>query len=110
MTKENRYDFSIWHPLDHWPGTRRCRSFYGGWRRHLVIAWQFHRRDQVVGLFTKQTTCRLGYHKIDVWVLTSTPIGSQPLPTDRFTAVCRYCRTRRPATRQEIAEKWKVET
>lgn len=48
-------DFSIFHPLDHWPGSPYCRTWPGGWRRHLKLAWE-HK-------WHAATLCRLGWHK-----------------------------------------------
>ncbi len=57
-------DFSQFHPIgDHWPGSAHCRTFYGGWRRHLYLAWVFHRRDQVIGAFRRPLLCPLGRHR-----------------------------------------------
>jgi hypothetical protein len=61
-------DFSEFHPTgDHWPGTARCQALYGGWRRHLYLAWVFHRRDQVLGPFRKVLCCPFGRHRWQVW-------------------------------------------
>lgn len=102
-----KFDFSQYHPLDHWPGTSRCRQHYGGWRNHLVIAWDFHRREQVYGWFARWTTCPLGRHKWRVWRAVHRPDGEGPLvpreigaPGD-YTAVCAYCHRRRTATEDE---------
>lgn len=100
-----KLDFSQWHPLDHWPGTRRCREHYGGWRRHLTIAWEFHRRDQVVGWFARWTTCLMGRHSWQVWRVVRRidefrQAGKVGAPGD-YKPVCRYCHRRRTATEDE---------
>lgn len=100
-----KFDFSQFHPLDHWPGTSRCREHYGGWRRHLVIAWQWHRRDQVVGWFARWTTCLADRHKWAVFRLVRKP-GPRILPREigapgDYTALCRYCGRTRTATEDE---------
>jgi hypothetical protein len=51
-------DFSQFHPLDHFPGTRRCRSLPGGTLNHLVMDWQYRRQDQLRAL----TLCKIGRH------------------------------------------------
>lgn len=99
-------DFSQWHPLDHWPGTRRCRQHYGGWRRHLHVAWMMGRRDQVVGWFARPTTCVVGRHSWNVFRFVREPGLLRTLTTklgapDDYTAVCRYCHRRRTATEEE---------
>jgi len=51
--------FAQFHPLDHWPSLRgRCGNFYGGWRRHLYLAWTFKWR----GAVRTSTLCKLGLH------------------------------------------------
>lgn len=100
-----RLDFSQWHPLDHWPGTRRCRQHYGGWRHHLKIAWDYRRRDQVYGWFARWTTCLLDRHKWSVWRRVREP-GPRIIPRETgapgdYTAMCRYCHRTRTATEDE---------
>lgn len=103
MTK---FDFSQFHPLDHWPFTARCREHYGGGRHHLSIAWDFRRRDEVVGFFARWSTCVLGRHKWRVWKRSQRPIdqviGSRVMgePGD-YRAVCAYCHRSRTATEDE---------
>lgn len=63
-----RWDFSQFHPLDHWPLTRRCRAHYGGARRHLYLAWIMGRRDQWFGWWFRLAGCRLkGKHAEVLW-------------------------------------------
>lgn len=100
-------DFSRYHPLDHWPGTQRCRQHYGGWRHHLSLAWTYHRRDQVIGWFARWTTCLYGRHGWQVWRRVERPDPGGPLiPKERgepsdYTGMCRYCHLRRTATEDE---------
>lgn len=98
------FDFSMYHPLDHWPFTARCREHYGGGRHHLRIAWAFRRRDQVYGWGLRWTTCLIGRHRWDVWrrgggglPRTGGPLGQ---PSD-YRAHCRYCPASRTATEDE---------
>jgi hypothetical protein len=57
-------DFSGFHPIDHYPGTGRCRSLPGGFRRHLDLAWEFKWPQQL----GRATWCRIGRHKwVDGW-------------------------------------------
>lgn len=102
-------NFSRYHPLDHWPGTKRCRAHYGGWRNHLVMTWRFRRSEQVIGWFWKPLLCPLGIHRISIWCKTVDPVDLfKASADDKYTAICR-CGYSRPATREEIAERWKVE-
>jgi hypothetical protein len=61
-----RYDFSKFHPIDHYPWQPRCRRFYGGWRRHLVIAWMITYRQRCRSFLLKPwytgVLCRMGRH------------------------------------------------
>ena len=99
-------DFSQFHPLDHWPYTERCRAHYGGGRHHLRIAWDFRRREQVVGYFARWTTCVVGRHRWRVWKRTMRldDIGGRNrvlgAPGD-YRAMCAYCHTDRTATEDE---------
>lgn len=99
-------DFSQYHPLDHWPFSARCRDHYGGGRHHLRIAWRFRRRDEVVGVFARVSTCVIGRHKWQVWRRSNRPLGevlgSRVIgkPGD-YMAACAYCHTTRTATEDE---------
>lgn len=84
-----RLDFSQFHPLDHWPGTRRCRQLYGGWRNHLHLTWAFRRREQVAYPFVRVFRCPFGRHKFEVWTVRDLD------GTRKVKPVCAYC----PATR-----------
>lgn len=61
-----RLDFSRFHPLDHWPGTRRCWTLPGGIRQHLQVAWMLGRRDQVMKPVYRLFLCPLGRHDVRV--------------------------------------------
>jgi len=78
----DKVDFSQFHPLDHWPGTARCRGFYGGTRNHLSMAWDFKWRAEI----KHHTKCRLGLHE----VVQAWRMGPNPAT---FT-VCRNCSKR----------------
>lgn len=79
-------DFSEYHSTgDHWPGDRRCRTMYGGWRRHLYLAWRFHRRDQAIGFFRRPLLCRFGRHRRQVWY------GKRPGKKSTVHPVCPDC-------------------
>lgn len=58
-------DFSQFHPLDHFPGTRRCRSLPGGTRNHLALDWQYRRMHALRAV----TLCKVGRHSwVGGWV------------------------------------------
>jgi hypothetical protein len=61
--KTAKLDFSIWHPLDHWPGSPYCQSLYGGWRRHLQLAWDYRWSDRLLKPWHK-VTCKFDHHHI----------------------------------------------
>jgi hypothetical protein len=88
-------NFDLWHPLDHWPWQRRCRQFYGGWRRHLWLAWSFEYREEIewwlLRPFYLLFLCRLGRHKLT----TSWQRGRG------YEVSCWYCDYRRPARADE---------
>jgi hypothetical protein len=57
-------DFSEFHPLDHLPGSARCRELPGGIRNHLAMAWEYKWRREVA----VQTLCRIGrHHECNAW-------------------------------------------
>lgn len=51
-------DFSIWHPLDHWPWEKRCREHHGGPRNHLKLTWEYRRKPWLL----MHTICKVGIH------------------------------------------------
>jgi hypothetical protein len=54
-----KLDFTRFHPLDHWPGTLRCRQLPGGTRNHLTLAWQYKWSRQLAAV----TLCAIGRHR-----------------------------------------------
>lgn len=82
-------DFSEFHPLDHWPGTRYCRSLPGGTKRHLNYAWHERRKDQILKPWYRIFHCTFGDHKFLIWYHRN--------KEDKIviTPMCKYC----PATR-----------
>lgn len=91
------FDFSDYHPLDHWPGTRRCWAHPGGVRRHLWLAWVMGRRDQVARPFRRRLCCPFGWHRWNVWYGTGFPDGRT-----RINPMCAYCRAERLPSEHEI--------
>lgn len=65
-----KIDFSEFHPLDHWPLTRRCRGLPGGTRNHLHLTWVYRRREQALHPLYKLVLCPLGRHHVQVWYAT----------------------------------------
>lgn len=53
------FDYSEFHPLDHWPWQPYCWGWYGGVPRHISLWWDFQAEDQ---LFSA-TLCRIGRHR-----------------------------------------------
>jgi hypothetical protein len=51
-------DLSIFHPLDHRPWSRRCRSMHGGGRHHLALLWMYEWRPRWLSM----VCCPLGFH------------------------------------------------
>lgn len=89
-------DFSVFHPLDHWPWEKRCSEFHGGWRWHLKIAWHFRRREQVLWPWNR-LLCTFDKHR---WIR-----GSRQLDDGVWVSIhCRECRLSRAATDEEIKE------
>jgi hypothetical protein len=64
-----------YHPIDHWPGTRICRQYYGGARIHLGYAWHYKWSEVV----RAHTLCRLGHHEpVEWWNPGSDPYADTP--------------------------------
>lgn len=88
-----KLDFVRYHGLDHWPFTRACRHMpYGGGFHHLILAWDYRRRDQVLK-FWYHWRCRRGKHED---VLYS--VGHHP------GKMCSHCSRPGILTREEIVE------
>jgi hypothetical protein len=56
-----RLDFSEFHDLMHplW----KCYGHYGGWRRHVELAWPYVWKPR----WKRRTKCRLGLHEPQTW-------------------------------------------
>lgn len=80
-----KLDYSQFHPLDHWPGTGRCRSLPGGTRNHLQLAWDYQRREQALRPIYWLLLCRIGRHADRVWY------QYRPDGTQRIMPCCTYC-------------------
>lgn len=92
-----RFDFSGFHPSDHWPGTVRCWRLPGGPVRHLKVAWMFHRRDQVIRPFRRVLCCPFGRHRWHVWYGSGFPDGRT-----RIRPLCPDCHAERLPSEHEI--------
>ena len=55
------FDFSGFHPLDHWAFTSRCRSAPGGPLRHIAF-WQAYQLD-FIGPWRRRFFCPRGQHR-----------------------------------------------
>lgn len=86
-------DFSMWHPLDHWPGTARCRSFHGGTRNHLHLTWTYRRRHQVLKPWWRLFRCPFGRHDVRIWYGEYLAIGH-----------CEFCDYHRSPTQAEMED------
>jgi hypothetical protein len=72
VSAKTTFDFSVFHPLDHWILTPRCRSFYGGARRHLSLWWNYEPGFPNLHYLWFTLRCRLGHHQaIDSWQMIS---------------------------------------
>lgn len=60
MTEIKKVTFDVFHPLDHFIGSARCRAFYGGWKNHLALTWDYKWKPALHRIFL----CPLGFHKI----------------------------------------------
>ena len=56
-------DFQVFHPLDHRPWSRRCRTMHGGGRHHLALAWSYQLKPR----WLKMVFCPLGFHDPVTW-------------------------------------------
>jgi hypothetical protein len=62
-------DFSVFHPLDHWVGSAYCRSFYGGFRRHLSLWWDYQAELLRPSNAIARIACLIGRHRpVDYWM------------------------------------------
>lgn len=97
MSDRMKLDFSQFHPLDHWPASKRCMSLPGGPKNHMSLAWQYKWRDKLVEPWARIFRCSFGKHKFITWTHRS------PL-TDKINVVprCNYCEATRPASEVEI--------
>lgn len=84
-------DFSGFHPLDHWPGTRQCSSLPGGTWNHLKLTWTFRRHDQLLKPFRRMLGCPFGRHHMIVWYTQDTVLPE-----------CSVCGFERVATEEEV--------
>lgn len=99
-----KLDFSKFHPVsDHWPFTPYCNQFYGGGWNHLSVAWQFHRRDQVLKWPRRLLFCWRGKHRWAVWYGHFDENGSGTT----IHPVCKDCRATRLPSEKEIEDRHK---
>lgn len=89
------FDDAVWHPLDHWIGSRRCREFRSDAEssvKHLIgnrhpiryhaQLWNDCKRDSDLAWLYKYTLCWWGHHSPQTWHRTS--------DNSSFT-VCQHC-------------------
>lgn len=90
-------DFTQFHPLDHWVGTRLCRSYHGGAIQHLRLKWWYQWSEPLLWLPHRMFMCPFGRHEI--------LIGGR----ETYSAYCQFCRFERPATVEESDRILRVE-
>jgi len=82
-------DLSRYHPLDHWPLTRRCADHYGGAVNHLQLWWA----QRATPLLRMNTLCLVGrHHWVEGW---RGPGPAAELDPQRIL-VCDACNTEKP--------------
>jgi hypothetical protein len=87
-------DFEHWHPLDHSVGSRRCKTLYGGRRRHMRLLWENNVYDGV----RIWTFCLLGKHRyMEHWELRD---GH----TAELHPSCYYCDTPLPGRHAKLRQ------
>lgn len=84
-------DFSQFHPLMHRIGSKTCRGYYGGTRRHLQIWWWYKFDYKPVDLWHRWVLCHLNRH--DPIRARSRPSTDAPFVGRRR---CRYCHIELP--------------
>jgi hypothetical protein len=93
-----RFTFGRYHPSDHWPWQPRCRTFYGGWRWHLHVAWPDQKRrleHRLLHPWWGWTLCKMGVHRTYVG-----HVGNDKYRKGFFVA-CWFCDWDRSATEDE---------
>lgn len=85
-------DFGQYHPLEHWPGTARCRALPGGVRRHLYVAWYFKHRPRIVAPIRRVIYCSRGQH---TWMVGGTRQG-------KVFSFCSFCRAKRLPSEHDL--------
>lgn len=95
---DKNLDFSIFHPLDHWPWERRCRELYGGWRRHIHLTWTYRWRPQIEWYLKRPIfflLCKLGFHDDETWYVRR---------RKEYSTRCHFCGRKRPTQEDEMFE------
>lgn len=79
------FDFSEYHPLDHNIFDSICGMYFGGWRQHIALWWEYQEEPAL----RRQTMCRIGRHSwVDYWSgVDLVNIPNAP-PTGRCCADC----------------------
>ena len=103
-----KFDFSEFHPLDHWPWERRCWSsqvqpgytlpFKGGPWHHLTLAWAMRWRGRLADALwwrpVQRFRCPRGRHRAT----------ASHTSRDGFIMECWYCEYSRPMAEGEEPE------
>jgi hypothetical protein len=81
-----KLDFSEFHPLMHRLGSRECRSYYGGPKRHVQIWWWYKFEYKPKNVWHRWVLCRLGRH------VPMTGWSRADVESEWVSRVnCRYC-------------------
>lgn len=77
-----KFDFSMFHPLDHQIWSARCSALYGGRPRHVSLWWDYQRPRPL-----QELKCKVGRHEwTDFWV--GPPTGLEDTADGRVCTLC----------------------
>lgn len=84
MDKKPEFDFSVFHPLDHLPGSQTCFRWHGGPWNHLHLWWDY----QAIPWLWAQTLCRIGWHREVAFWNTSIILMDPNQEPDGYVCAC----------------------
>lgn len=90
-SRDLNLDYSVFHPLDHPPGTYRCRSLHGGIWNHIRLAWEYRYKDRLLAPLY-WVSCHLGRHDFHLWYNGDFNLGG---------CYCFRCSAQREPTEEE---------
>jgi hypothetical protein len=68
-----KFDFSRFHPLDHWTFSKTCFGWYGGPIQHMKLWAQYQAPDPIGTLL-----CKLNKHNYVPWWNSVAKIEAEP--------------------------------